>query len=75
MDDDGHPTVAAGAGGTSSCRGGRGDTDDDAGRLAAEVARLTREVTQLRLENRNMYWLVDEHKTMRAEIKRLKEGK
>ena len=66
----------SGSGGSSSSHrdsAARNGSGGDADVLRVEVARLTREVTQLRVENQNMYWLVDEHKAMRAEIKRLKE--
>ena len=60
-------------GGSEASRMGDGGGEVEA--LRAEVARLGREVKQLTMENQNMYWLVDEHKGIQAELKRLKGGK
>lgn len=38
------------------------------GELQAELERLRREVKQLRIENKNVYWLDDECKRLRAEL-------
>lgn len=42
---------------------------DEASQLRAEVERLKREVKTLTLENQNMYWLAEEVKRLKAELK------
>lgn len=73
---------AAGARDGRGEAGGRGGGVNDAGvsgsrsslplpgasEEQAELERLRREVKQLRIENRNMYWLDDENKRLRAEL-------
>lgn len=45
--------------------------DAETEHLRAEVARLTRELKQLQVENQNVYWLAEEYKTAKAELKKL----
>jgi len=50
-------------GGESGVEGGQAGGD-----VQVEVDRLRREVKQLRIENRNVYWLDDECKRLKAEL-------
>lgn len=60
------------SGGQRGLEGGAGSVQDaETEQLRAEVARLTRELKQLQVENQNVYWLAEEYKTAKAELKKL----